>query len=291
LILDNADDISVFGDLWCNHFSGSIIVTTRNKDFDSSLEDTSHTRTSRFEVTPFENEESVKYLRKWAHPAGQAAADDQDLGRLSELLGGLPLAIVLASSYIRHTNKSISQYIDWFVAEVEKPIDLICPEIDPILQSQSISQHNVRYEYNPDPIPETVFTAFRISFEMVRSKDTAATQLLSLLSLYDDMDEVRGGVKNRTGAATELEDQASRFQSCLTYQLRYSFPEQLATFSEQQIKEGLDLLLDLSMVMLHYAATLMIQVPRQSKEVMQLIAQSSKNKMHGVLRPGIGVIA
>ncbi|KAF4628475.1 hypothetical protein G7Y89_g9674 [Cudoniella acicularis] len=292
LILDDDDDdISKFGDLWCSQSSGSIITTTRNENFDSPFKDTNHTRRiSRFEVTPFENEESVELFRKRACLAGQTAVDDQDLGRLIELLEGLPLALAQAASYIQMTNTSISQYLNLFNAEKEKLLDCqIGLEEDTTLRSQSISEEKVRDEYSPDLVPKSVATTWQISFNQIKSKDSAATSLLSL-SLYDDINKVHGGLEKRTGATSKLEDQASSSQPPLTSQLRHRFPDQLATFSEQQIKEGLNLLLDMSMVVLSYAAT-MVEVPRQSKEAMQFIAQSSKNKMVDFLRPGLGVIS
>ncbi|MEJ5241631.1 MAG: NB-ARC domain-containing protein [Anaerolineales bacterium] len=105
VILDNLEDVEAAAP-WLarlRHSNIRLLITTRQKDWPPSF------GLHELPLTTFTPEESLAFLRRFLD---ESRADDAELKALHERLGGLPLALELAASYLKHVSGlSVSEYI------------------------------------------------------------------------------------------------------------------------------------------------------------------------------------
>src|SRR6266487_4173184 len=159
LILDNVDNLAAIEPLVPKAARGHILFTTRAH----SLGNIAH----RIEVRKMEQDVgALLLLRRSALLALQtpltiARREDQILAReISQLLGGLPLALNQAGAYIKETPCALEQYLEFYQTRYQ---DLL----------------HVR-PHSEEEYPASVATTWSLSFEKVTRANPAAAELLDL---------------------------------------------------------------------------------------------------------------
>lgn len=99
LIFDNAIIIEDIYDFIASNFSGKIIITSRNPNWSSIA--------TELEISVMERDESKLVISK-----NNKQINTNDLEKLCDILGDLPLAMEQARAYISETGLTISEYID-----------------------------------------------------------------------------------------------------------------------------------------------------------------------------------
>ncbi|KAK3347271.1 putative kinesin [Lasiosphaeria hispida] len=170
MVIDNADDAHLFsqpGNLaqWipeCEH--GSVLVTTRNKVAGSRL-----TRGGcLIEVMKMDKGESKQLLQE------KLKADDldmDDLSRLASRLEHLPLALVQATAFIQEMSITVGKYLQLLEKSDQHFVDLLTEEFETVGRD-SETLH-------------AVVETWILSFEQIQQQDILASELLSLMSLFD----------------------------------------------------------------------------------------------------------
>ena len=184
LVLDNADDISIFKpegetpeDLWPNllHFvpkasRGIVLWTSRFEDIVGSLVD----RNRGVFVGPMSPSESIKLFQ--SSGASLEHTNSQTIERLFELLECLPLAIVQAATLLK-----ASGTVEWYVEQ---------------LQGSDTQQAELLDEEFKDPrrqgVPNSVMKTWRISMDRIMEismdpvrKSSLAARLLNTIAFFD----------------------------------------------------------------------------------------------------------
>ncbi|KAK4220954.1 kinesin light chain 3, partial [Podospora fimiseda] len=183
MVIDNADDTHLFfgmpkesvsrdelkdeGGLGkyipdCAH--GSIIITTRNKETASRF-----VKGKRpIEVGKMDQGESKQLLQE------KLEADDldpEDLSTLSSRLEHLPLALVQAAAFIHEKTISVSRYLQLLNESDQNFVDLLSNEFETVGRDSEA--------------PRAVAETWILSFEQIRRQNIFASQLLSLMSLFN----------------------------------------------------------------------------------------------------------
>ena len=159
LILDNADEPVIIREFLPTKCDGHILLTTRAQALGGLAQ--------RIEVDTFTNELGALFLLRRATiiaadaTAEQALAQDREVAmKISEELGGLPLALDQAGAYVEETSCSLSDYLNLYRtrrAEVLKE------------RGGLLGDH-----------PDSVATTWSLSFQRVEEKNAAAADLLRL---------------------------------------------------------------------------------------------------------------
>src|SRR5439155_17709890 len=129
-------------------------------------------------------------------------------------LGGLPLAIVLAGSYISRTGISVSKYLQLYSnswGDLQKGV------------------HSGRHYPNG-----TIETTWTISYEEIKSTDEVAAKLLQLLACFDNQDMWFGLLKHGNDDSQAREWFAKIISSEAKF---YGFMETLLDYSFIEAKE------------------------------------------------------
>jgi hypothetical protein len=188
MVIDNADDTQVFfsrraepvtadasslegkvGSYIPDCAHGSVLVTTRNKETGSRL---AHGKRP-IEVRQMDGDESDALLR--------TKLEDEDLDRdellvLSARLEYLPLALVQAAAFIQENSISVSEYLRLLGQSDQQLVDLLSEEFETVGRDSETSR--------------AVTETWILSFEQIQRQNIFASQLLSLMSLFDRQDSV-----------------------------------------------------------------------------------------------------
>ena len=177
MVIDNADDMQLFfgapgeshheGNLGryipeCSH--GTILVTTRNKQAGLGIAKGTHL----IEVQEMDNIDSEKLLRT-------RLTDDLTSCELSTLLSRLehlPLALIQATAFIQANTITINEYLRLLDKSEQHIVDLL---------SEDFETAHGRDSETPRAVAET----WILSFEQVQRQNPLASELLSLMSLFD----------------------------------------------------------------------------------------------------------
>ncbi|KAJ5893421.1 hypothetical protein N7495_005112 [Penicillium taxi] len=182
MVLDNADDNSIFfSSNTCDERGrlvrflprvthGSLLITSRNTLTARNLVGSDG---DVIEVQPMNEEESLALLRARI-PTPQPGGSIEDEKALVEALEYIPLAITQAGSYIANQLPllTISSYLQLFHESESKQTRLLQNEDSADLRRDS----SIRY---------MVITTWQLSFEQILIDHPEATDLLSLLSMFD----------------------------------------------------------------------------------------------------------
>ncbi|KAL2840901.1 hypothetical protein BJX68DRAFT_271365 [Aspergillus pseudodeflectus] len=180
LVLDNADDDSIFfysdgshGKLPLVNYlpqvaHGCILVTSRNKMAARNLVGTDG---DVIEVRPMNEEDSLALLRM-GNLASQSPPEDERA--LVKELEYIPLAITQAAAYIanRSPRITVSKYLRLFKDGESNQAHLL--------------NHEGAKDLRRDPsIRHAVITTWQLSFDQIRDSQSAAADLLALMSMFD----------------------------------------------------------------------------------------------------------
>jgi len=157
LILDNVEELESIGSLYPWAHSGHVIITTRSQSVGGVALSIS--------LEKMEVEEGALFLLRRATLIGPdegkeeaKGADFEKAKELSEVLGGLPLALDQAAAYIEKTRCGLSAYLDLYQ----------------IARGKLLSE---RGSLTTDH-PESVTITFLLAFQKVKSASIAAGELL-----------------------------------------------------------------------------------------------------------------
>ncbi|KAJ5641444.1 hypothetical protein N7490_005444 [Penicillium lividum] len=160
MIFDNYDDDSDqfnISDYYPPASQGAIIVTTRRADIVTGRTETLH-------IKAFQNiEDSLAILETRSKRLD--VQSDRYAKLLVERLGGLPLALATAGTYLQRSPLTFERYLQ----EYEKRWD-----IDP------------RRPTKPQDYERTLYTTWDISYDCLKKKDLDAAKLLKLLAYFSN---------------------------------------------------------------------------------------------------------
>jgi tetratricopeptide (TPR) repeat protein len=161
LILDDLDDLELVHTFLPNRGSGHILLTTHLQSMSGIAK--------RIEVANMTPEEGALFLLRRANiiePDAQlddvSEADHTQALAVSELLGGLPLALDQAGAYIEETASSLSDYITLY-------------------NTQRMTLLRERGSFAVDH-PESVATTWSLSFQKLKTLNPATVELLHFLA-------------------------------------------------------------------------------------------------------------
>lgn len=142
---------------------GSIIITTR-------LQQLAELGTISYPVNKLSFSEGVELLKRCSGYTQTCSSPPIDLSvnELAYRLDGLPLAIVLAGSFIRRTGMSLTKYLDHY--------DRAWRDL------QAAAEPHRQYSNG------NILTAWAISYHEINKRSPYATQLLYLLSFFSNND-------------------------------------------------------------------------------------------------------
>jgi len=147
LIYDNAEDISEIENL-LPVGRGHILITTRNAGWKE--------RGKSLEIGVFRREESIGHLR-----LRMPDIDDEEAGRLADVLGDMPLAVAAAGALLADTDGSVPGYLQ---------------------QLEQLPERALADTHPLQGYPAEVAKAFDLSLDLLRSRSAAAARLLEICS-------------------------------------------------------------------------------------------------------------
>jgi tetratricopeptide (TPR) repeat protein len=152
LILDNADDLDLAKEFLPSDPQGHVLLTTRARALGGLAE--------RIAVEEMTSEEGALLLLRRSGLIDTARAEDQALARkISEELGGLPLALDQAGAFIEETPSSLGEYLRLYGLE----------------RGKLLSERGGRLGDHP-----SVTVTFSLAFETVAKKSVAAADVVRL---------------------------------------------------------------------------------------------------------------
>ncbi|KAI1654754.1 hypothetical protein F4813DRAFT_194925 [Daldinia decipiens] len=161
LIFDNVDDHSVLESCWPASKHGAVLVTTRDVLVASLPIDTG------LEVNEFNNEEGAKFLLHVALSRQCVDGELEAARRVTELLGGLPLALNQMAAFINARGLSISDFYATYI------------KYDYQLHTQK--KNGCKYL----GYPHALDTVWEISFAILGNQARACLGVLSFLAADD----------------------------------------------------------------------------------------------------------
>ena len=160
---DASSDVGKLGQYIPDCAHGSVLITTRNKQAGLSLAK-GHPPT---EVGEMNDTESQKLLRT---KLTENPASDE-LSTLSSRLEHLPLALVQAAAFIEANSIPVSEYLQLLEKSDADLVDLLSEEFETVGRDTET--------------PRAVAETWILSFEQIQRQNALASELLSLMSLFD----------------------------------------------------------------------------------------------------------
>ena len=154
LILDNADNPSILPPFMPAKPTGHILLTSRSQRFPESIA----LQTIRLGI--FSQEQSAAFLLESVYPKGASKDEEETIQLLAKELGGLPLALELASAYMRVRRLPPSEYLEDFRKRRDGTLQRLGP---------------IRGDYR-----ETVLTTWSRNFEEIQRVSPASAELLRI---------------------------------------------------------------------------------------------------------------
>ncbi|KAH6886460.1 hypothetical protein B0T10DRAFT_81257 [Thelonectria olida] len=143
---------------------GSILITTRNKKAGIRL-----TKGQQpIEISKMEDDESRQLIRTSLNDPN---ISEDTIMALSSRLEHLPLALVQAASFIRENTISVERYFDLLQKSDQNLAKLLSQPFETIGRDSDT--------------PDAVATTWIVSFEQIRKQDLLASDLLSIMALFD----------------------------------------------------------------------------------------------------------
>lgn len=148
--------------------NGSIIVTTRNKNFAIDL---TGDRSNIIEIGPMSKTDAIILFEEILEMRFQFTLDMGLANRLVKALGRIPLAITQAAAYLNYTETPLNEYLKILEGSEDAKKRLL----------QYKSTDRLRHLL----APTSIFATWQISFDFIRSQRPSAADLLSLMSFFD----------------------------------------------------------------------------------------------------------
>ncbi|KAJ5710116.1 hypothetical protein N7493_009708 [Penicillium malachiteum] len=140
VIFDNVEDLAVLDGYWPTSPRGSILITSRHENV--ALE----VITQSLKISPFSAEQGSTLILKTLHRNSYSEDEKKGSEALSTVLGGLALAITVATMQIRLKRMPIQKFVQSYI------------ENRPSLQSSSKIK-NVFYKHSLDTVWKTAFSS------------------------------------------------------------------------------------------------------------------------------------
>lgn len=172
LIFDNVDNIELLDQIWPASSKASVIITTRSPSLAAKRAATT------MSLQPFSDEVGPGVLRSLIGFDPASKEDESALEEICRLVGGLPLAMVQISDFMRERGCSYAELLRLY----EKSAERIYAKTD----------HPVEYPY-------TVLTTWDISLKHMSGE---ATRLQNLVVFFDP-DMIPERLITNTGAGVE----------------------------------------------------------------------------------------
>ena len=172
IVIDNADDIDLLynpdeGRLaayFPRSERGSILMTTRNRQIGVKFA----THRNIVDLPALTNEESSMLLMT---RLGNDPVDHQDRIKLAEALGGIPLALIQAISYITENETTIVRYLSNYHASDTSKIHLLSENFEDDIRDPELK--------NP------VAVTWVVTFEYMKKCNSVAADTLCLMSMFN----------------------------------------------------------------------------------------------------------
>ncbi|QSZ35172.1 hypothetical protein DSL72_008039 [Monilinia vaccinii-corymbosi] len=155
LIFDNADDLGVLAKGWPGAASGSILITTR--DSGTGL----HPASNGLHIPSLDPDQSIVAFAKILGHEFEDAKSLEMASEVTQILGGLPLALNQIGSYIRQRRLSLEDFLKQYKKHQKR------------IHAQKVSA----FDYS-----DTIATIWSLSLEKLPENSTA---LLRLISFFD----------------------------------------------------------------------------------------------------------
>ncbi|KAL5588577.1 hypothetical protein FOBRF1_015105 [Fusarium oxysporum] len=181
MVIDNADDMQLFfphndsSKLKANTESGmsqfipqcphgNVLITTRNMQVGSRL------TKGKFpiEVGKMDEHEATQLLRQGLQ---QADETEKDLLELSSRLEFLPLALVQAAAFIQENSITVCEYLELLDGSQDDLVELLNEEFETVGRDSDT--------------PRAVAQTWMLSFQQIERQYLFASELLSLMCLFD----------------------------------------------------------------------------------------------------------
>ncbi len=172
LVIDNADNMEMLygpqsSDL-ASYFprsnNGSILMTTRYRKVGIKFATAKNT----ISIPVLSPDESHQFLES---RLGHEVREDNNRRELAEELGNIPLALVQAASFITENQISAERYLQLYGEGDASQTHLLTEDFEDDTRDPDIK--------NP------VATTWAISFDYIREHDSAAADILSIMSMFD----------------------------------------------------------------------------------------------------------
>ena len=172
IVIDNADNIDLLYNPDEGRLSayfprserGSILMTTRNRQIGVKFA----THQSIVDLPALSNEESSMLLKI---RLGDNPVDHHDRVKLAEALGGIPLALIQAVSYITENETTIVRYLSNYHSSDASKIHLLSENFEDDIRDPELK--------NP------VAATWVVTFEYMKKYNSAAADTLCLMSMFN----------------------------------------------------------------------------------------------------------
>ncbi|KAI3578012.1 hypothetical protein IWW34DRAFT_806593 [Fusarium oxysporum f. sp. albedinis] len=181
MVIDNADDMQLFfpqtesskinlnterrlGQFIPQCAHGNALITTRNMQVGSRFTKGK----CPIEVGTMDEQEATQLLRQGLQ---QTDESEKDLIQLSSRLEFLPLALVQAAAFIQENSVTVSEYLELLDGSEDDLIELLNEEFETVGRDSDT--------------PRAVAQTWMLSFQQIERQYLFASELLSLMSLFD----------------------------------------------------------------------------------------------------------
>ena len=145
---------------------GRVLITTRDSQLGKAL---ANSKKKPIEIAPLRPEDAETLLRR------KIPEDDQvtegDAAEITKTLDYLPLAITQAAAYLDKMDMAVAEYLDLLKMGKAGSFDLLRPDA-----------HDPGRDYE---IQNSVFSTWKISFDLISRQAPRAAGLLSLMAMFD----------------------------------------------------------------------------------------------------------
>lgn len=173
LVYDNVDDVDLMygnehgrlASYFPRSTHGAIIMTTRNKQVGIKFATAKN-------LVPLSTLTDAESLALMATKLGEDDSETtHDLKELAEVLGGIPLAIIQATSFIQENGSTPARYLELYKANDSNKIELLSEDFEDDTRDSELK----------NPIAST----WMVTFEYMKARQPLAADTLCMMSMFD----------------------------------------------------------------------------------------------------------
>ena len=173
LVYDNVDDVDLMygnehgrlASYFPRSTHGAIIMTTRNKQVGIKFATAKN-------LVPLSTLTDAESLALMATKLGEDDSETtHDLKELAEVLGGIPLAIIQAISFIQENGSTPARYLELYEANDSNKIELLSEDFEDDTRDSELR----------NPIAST----WMVTFEYMKARQPLAADTLCMMSMFD----------------------------------------------------------------------------------------------------------